>query len=78
MGSIAGRHDVVAVTVEGVAPTPNQAGSQMYPLTAPLYFVSLEEPAGPAAPGSELRAFLAWLQSPAGQNVIGEKFGRVR
>lgn len=78
MGAIAEREDVAAVAVDGVAPTPNQAGTQMYPLTAPLYFVSLEEPAGPGAKGSELRAFLAWLQSPAGQNVIGEIYGRVR
>lgn len=78
MGALAGREDVAAVAVEGVAPTPNQAGTQMYPLASPLYFVSPEEPAGPGAVGGELRAFLAWLQSPAGQNVIGEKYGRVR
>lgn len=78
MGSIAGRQGVIAVMVEGVALNPNQAASQMYPLTAPLYFVSLEEPAGPDVAGGELRAFLAWLQSPAGQNAIGEKYGRVR
>lgn len=78
MGAIAGRQDVVAVAIDGVAPTPNQAGTQMYPLTAPLYFVASGEPAGPDAAGSELRAFLAWLQSAAGQNIVGEKYGRVR
>ena len=63
---------VAAVAVDGVAPTPNNAGSQNYPLSAPLYFVSQSEPQ------DELRAFLAWLQSPEGQVILGEKFGRVR
>lgn len=78
MGAVAGRQDVVALAVDGVSPTPNEAGTQMYPLTTPLYFVAAEEPAGPGRTGSELRAFLAWLQSTAGQNIIGEKYGRVR
>ena len=78
LGAIGEREDVAAVAVDGVPPTPNQAGTQMYPLATPLYFVSSEEPAGPGLVGSELRAFLAWLQSPDGQNVIGEKYGRVR
>lgn len=78
MGAAAGRQDVVAVAIDGIAPTPNQAGTQMYPLTTPLYFVAAEEPAGPDRTGSELRAFLAWLQSSTGQNIVGEKYGRVR
>ena len=77
VGAIASRQDVLAVAVDGVAPTPNEAGSQVYPLSTPLYFVAPEEPAGPEAAGSELRAFLAWLQSPAGQDAIDEKYGRV-
>lgn len=63
---------VAAVTIDGVEPTPNNAGSQNYPLSTPLYFVSLEEPQG------ELRAFLAWLQSPEGQTLLSDKYGRVR
>lgn len=63
---------VAAVAIDGVAPTPNNAGSQNYPLSVPLYFVS------PAEPQGELRAFLAWLQSPEGQVILGEKYGRVR
>lgn len=63
---------VAAVTIDGVAPTPNNASSQNYPLAVPLYFVSLDEPQG------ELRAFLAWLQSGEGQVILGEKYGRVR
>ncbi len=63
---------VAAVTIDGVEPTPNNAGSQNYPLSTPLYFVSPEEPQG------ELRAFLAWLQSPEGQTILSDKYGRVR
>jgi phosphate transport system substrate-binding protein len=63
---------VAAVTIDGVEPTPNNAGSQNYPLSTPLYFVSLEEPQG------ELRGFLAWLQSPEGQTILSDKYGRVR
>lgn len=63
---------VAAVTIDGVEPTPNNAGSQNYPLSTPLYFASLEEPQG------ELRAFLAWLQSPEGQTILSDKYGRVR
>jgi ABC-type phosphate transport system substrate-binding protein len=63
---------VVAVTIDGVAPTPNNAASQNYPLAVPVYFASKSEPQG------ELRAFLAWLQSSEGQVILGEKYGRVR
>jgi hypothetical protein len=63
---------VAAVSIDGVVPTPNNASSQNYPLAVPLYFVSPDEPQG------ELRALLAWLQSPEGQVILGEKYGRVR
>lgn len=63
---------VVAVEIDGVAPTPQNAATQSYPLTVPLYFVA------PAEPQGELRAFLAWLQSTEGQTIVGEKLGRVR
>jgi len=64
--------DVKALAVDGTAATPETTAEQSYPLTTPLYFVS------PAEPTGDLRAFLAWLQSEAGQMVIGEKYGRVR
>ena len=68
MGSAKGetvRLDDQAATIETVT-------NQSYPLTAPLYFVAPEEPEGP------LRDFLAWLQSAEGQDLLGEKYGRVR
>jgi phosphate transport system substrate-binding protein len=70
MGSVSSQ--VKSLLVEGLAATPESTADQSYPLTSPLYFVTLEEPAG------ELRAFLAWLQSPAGQEIIGQRYGRVR
>ncbi|MGD8584497.1 MAG: substrate-binding domain-containing protein [Chloroflexota bacterium] len=52
--------------------TQATVADQTYPLTTPLYFVTLNEPS------SLLRDFLAWMQSPDGQAVLGEKYGRVR
>jgi phosphate transport system substrate-binding protein len=70
MMSVVGE-DVVVLPVEGIVPSPETTATQEYALTTPLYFVSPEEPTG------ELRGFLAWLQSEAGQALLGEKFGRV-
>jgi|GEM_PF-1227181 len=77
LGATGGRDDVVALTLDGVEPTPNSVGTQNYPLTVPLYFVAPTEPAGPG-PGGTLRAFLAWLQADEGQIILSEKYGRVR
>jgi hypothetical protein len=40
----------------------------------PLYFVhaTADEPIG------DLRILLGWLQSAAGQDLVGERYGRVR
>jgi hypothetical protein len=64
--------NVKRLTLDGVAPTPATTANQTYPLTVPLYFLAPTEPQG------ELRGFLAWLQSDAGQTVVGEVYGRVR
>lgn len=72
MGSV--DDSVVMVSINGRLPTPNETGTQNYPLTAPLYLVA----ATSNEPQGELRALLAWLQSPAGQAVIAQKYGRVR
>lgn len=70
---MSGLSDMVkAIAVDGIAPTPESAASQEYPLTVPLYFVSNGEPQG------ELRAFLAWLQGPKGQAIVSEIVGSVR
>lgn len=66
------RPAVQVVALEGIIPTPATTADQSYPLTLPLYFVARQEPQG------ELRAWLAWLQSPAGQAQLGVRYGRVR
>jgi phosphate transport system substrate-binding protein len=63
---------VRALSVGGVTPNPLTTADQSYPLTVPLYWVSLAEPQGAA------RAMLAWLQSDAGQRQLGVRYGRVR
>jgi phosphate transport system substrate-binding protein len=63
---------VRALAIDGVAPSPETARDQTYPLLAPLYFLSLAEPQG------ELRAFYLFLIGPEGQQVVAEKYGPVR
>lgn len=69
MGSAGGGN---VILFEDHAATTDTVGGQLYPLTTPIYFVARNEPEG------ELREFLAWLQSPDGQIVLGEKYGKVR
>jgi ABC-type phosphate transport system substrate-binding protein len=69
MGSTGGQ---VPILYDGHAATTGTVGEQLYPLTTPIYFVARNEPEG------ELRELLAWLQSPDGQIVLGEKYGQVR
>ncbi|MCP4357272.1 MAG: hypothetical protein GY796_04555 [Chloroflexi bacterium] len=70
MGNVSG---VKVIMVDGRIPTPTTTADQSYPLTIPLYFVHNS----PTEPTGELRAFLAWLQSEEGQEVVGERYGRV-
>ncbi len=72
MGQSSDHANVRMLAIAGISPTSTTTASQTYPLSAPLYFVSRVEPQG------ELRAFLAWLQSEAGQILLSEKYGRVR
>lgn len=64
--------DARPLAVDGIGPTTATVADQSYPLTVPLYFVTLAEP------GGEARGFLAWLQTDAGQAILAERFGRVR
>lgn len=65
---------VKMLEIDGRSATPTTTAEQTYPLTTPLYFLAATE----AEPTGELRAFLAWLQSDAGQAVFGDVYGRVR
>jgi ABC-type phosphate transport system substrate-binding protein len=72
--SSASQSTVKMLPIDGRSATPGTTTEQTYPLTTPLYFLAATE----SEPSGELRAFLAWLQSDAGQAVVGDVYGRVR
>jgi phosphate transport system substrate-binding protein len=63
---------VKALPVEGVSPTPVTIQSGAYPLTRPLYLLTGQQPAG------EVKAFIEFALSPAGQAVVEQRYGRLR
>ena len=63
---------VKALAIEGVVPTPGSVEGGEYQLIRPLFLVAAEEPTG------EARAFVDFALSPAGQAIVGERYGRVR
>jgi phosphate transport system substrate-binding protein len=65
---------VKMLQIDGRSATTATTANQTYPLTTPLYFLAATE----SEPTGELRAFLAWLQSDAGQAAVGDVYGRVR
>lgn len=50
----------------GVSPSMEHAQDRSYPITRPLQIYTLGEP------GGEIGAYLAWINSPAGQQVVLE------
>jgi phosphate transport system substrate-binding protein len=64
---------VKILSIEGVTPNPTTAASNQYLLSAPIYLIAQSEPTG------DLREFVAWLLSEAGQKLISQAgLGRVR
>jgi phosphate transport system substrate-binding protein len=63
---------VKALPVEGVSLTPKDVQSGAYPLTRPLYLLTGQEPTG------EVKAFIEFALSPAGQAVVEQRHGRLR
>lgn len=63
---------VKALRIEGVSPTPEDVQSGAYPLTRPLYLLTGQEPTG------EVKAFIEFALSPAGQAVVEQRYGRLR
>lgn len=70
MGSVTAK--VKVLSIEGELPTPQSAALGSYPLTRELWVVT-EDP-----PADAVRAFRRFVLSPAGQQIVGESFGRVR
>lgn len=70
MGSVSS--DVKILKVEGVFPTPQTVGEASYPLTRELWLVTI-------SPTSEaLEEFVSFALSPAGQQIVGQLYGRIR
>jgi phosphate transport system substrate-binding protein len=63
---------VKALPIEGVSPTPEDVQSGAYHLTRPLYLLTGQAPAG------EVKAFIEFASSPAGQAIVGQRYGRLR
>jgi phosphate transport system substrate-binding protein len=62
---------VKALRIEGLAPTPATVRSG-YHLARPFYLVTRGRPTGRS------QAFIDFVLGPAGQAIVGEKYGRVR
>jgi len=64
---------VKAITIEGVAPSPESAANGKYVLSSPLYVIAKSEPQG------DLREFMAWLLGDPGQTFLSRSgLGKVR
>lgn len=63
---------VKALTLEGAAPTPDNATTAAYPLTRELALATT------ANPPAQVQAFVEFAVGPAGQAVVGRRYGRVR
>lgn len=63
---------VKVLSIEGATPTVQSTQQGSYPLSHELWIVTAEPPAKP------VQAFLRYVQSPAGQQVVGQYFGRIR
>ncbi|GAB4418386.1 MAG: hypothetical protein Kow00106_14350 [Anaerolineae bacterium] len=61
----------VAAGEEAVLPTPQTVSEGSYPLRTPLLIVGAQPPAA----DSFYYEWFAWMQSPAGQAVIGQRYG---
>ena len=63
---------VKVLSIEGELPTPQGAQVGHYPLSRDLWLVTA------ASPSEPVDAFRRFVLSPAGQQVVGQSFGRIR
>ena len=64
--------DVKVLTIEGKLPTPETVGEASYPLTRELWLVIDK------SPSEAVEAFVRFALSPAGQELSGKSYGRIR
>jgi phosphate transport system substrate-binding protein len=70
MGRVSPR--VKLLSIEGELPTPRGAELGSYPLSRDLWLVTGGSPSEP------VEDFFRFVLSPAGQQVVGQSFGRIR
>jgi phosphate transport system substrate-binding protein len=70
MGYVSSR--VKVLKIEGELPTPETAGRGSYPLTRELWLVTTDPPS------EAVQRFLDFALSPAGQQIVGRRYGRIR
>ncbi|MFD7980579.1 phosphate ABC transporter substrate-binding protein [Streptomyces sp. NPDC059071] len=63
-GFIEGHDDLVAVSLEGVAPTNENVASGKYPMTRPLYMITNGQPQGAA------KQYIDYILSAEGQKLL--------
>lgn len=63
---------VKVLSVEGETPAPQSVERGSYPLSRELWLVTVAAPAEPVA------AFQRFILGPAGQQIVGRDFGRIR
>lgn len=63
---------VKVLAIEGELPTPASAGQGSYPLTRELWLVTVDPPS------SVVHDLVHFALSPAGQQIAGQRFGRLR
>lgn len=64
--------DVKMLKIEGVLPTPETAGEGSYPLSRELWLLTVDPPA------EAVRQFFDFALSPAGQQIVGQRYGRIK
>jgi phosphate transport system substrate-binding protein len=62
------------LAIDGVAPTLTNIANNTYPLRSLLYIVGLREPDGSQPGDLDYRAFIGWVQSPQGQEVVSQRY----
>jgi phosphate transport system substrate-binding protein len=65
-------HGVRAVPIDGITPTPDHVLAASYLLSRPLLLVTRAPPSGDAA------AFIDFMRSPEGQEIVGKRFIPIR
>ncbi len=63
-GFIAGHDDLVAVALDGIAPTLDNVKSSKYPMTRPLFMITDGKPKGTA------KQYIDYVLSPEGQKLL--------